>query len=887
VSDPWTGDTDRIIESLEVDPEQGLSTEEAKRRLEEYGPNRIAASRRRSAREIFFDQIKNLIVVLLMVAAAAAFAFGQGLEGVAIVIALLINVLVGFFTELRAVRSMEALEKMSEITANVLRDGETVTVPAPQVVPGDVAPLDGGDVAPADMRLIEANSLKTDESALTGESVPVSKKVGDIEEDAPLAERWNMVFKGTGVTDGTGRAVVVSTGMETELGRISRMAQEAEEEESPLEKRLEDLGKDLVWITLAIAAAVAVIGWFRGQHPLLILETSIALAVAAIPEGLPVVATIALARGLFRMAKRNAVINRLSAVETLGATNVIFTDKTGTLTKNRMDVNTLILPQGDAAREIEFTGEEISGDVREDDLLGRALYSMVLCNNADLSEDPGTRGVGDPMELALLEAGRKAGLRREELLEDMPEVREVAFDAETKMMATFHESGDGYLVAVKGAPESVIEACAKIATPDGEREMADADKERWYEKNRETAERGLRLLALAGRRAGGAEEDPYEGMIFFGMVGMYDPPAEGVEEAVRELHKAGLKIVMVTGDHPDTARGIGGAIGLRLERGRDVMTYRDLKGLDGMDCDDREDVCTTSIFARVTPKQKLDLIDLFKSDGRIVAMTGDGVNDAPALKKADIGVAMGLRGTQVAREASDMILKDDEFSSIAAAVEEGRAIFDNIRKFIIFLLSGNVGEIMIVAAALMIGWGLPLLPLQILYLNMLGDVFPALALGLGEGGPEIMKRPPRDPAEPIMARTHWILTVVYGAVIAVVVLAAFKLAGPVLGAGSGEAVSTSFLTLSFARIWHTFNMRDTNSGLIDNGVVRNKYVWGAVALCVALLVLAVYASPLAYALDIVQPGADGWAFILGMSLVPFILVQGAKIALRNKVKNAD
>jgi len=884
MGEPWAAGPERVLGQMQTDPGKGLSASEAQKRLERHGENRVTAAKRRSARDIFFDQIKNLIVALLAVAAIAAFAFGQGLEAVAIVIALMVNVLIGFFTELRAVRSMEALERMSEVSAKVIRDGETVSIPGRQVVPGDVVPLSGGDVMPADMALIEANSLKVDESALTGESVPVSKKTGTVDRDAPLAERWNMVFKGTGVTDGTGRGVVVSTGMATELGRISEMAQQAEGDESPLERRLEGLGKDLVWITLAIAALVAVIGWLRGQQPLLILETSIALAVAAIPEGLPVVATIALARGMWRMARRNAVINRLSAVETLGATNVIFTDKTGTLTQNRMDATLLVLPNGGELRELDLGGD--LPDPEADTLLQSALHAMVLCNNADLSGDDDVRGVGDPMELALLEAGKRAGFEREDLLGELPEVRESAFDAEVKMMATFHEQEQGYLVAIKGAPEAVLKASTHVASVDGPADFTDQVKSVWREKIIELAGRGLRLLALAGRKAGEKDEDPYRQMTFYGLVGLYDPPAEGVREAVGNLHEAGLRIVMVTGDHPDTARGIGRAVGLRLERGRDVMTYEDLKDLDRMNCREHEQVCTTSIFARVTPKQKLDLIHLFKSDGHIVAMTGDGVNDAPALKLADIGVAMGRRGTQVAREAADMVLKDDAFKSIAVAVEQGRAIFDNIRKFLIFLLSGNIGEIMIVAVALILGWGLPLLPLQILYLNMLGDVFPALALGLGEGGPEIMKRKPRDPGEPIMTRAHWGLTVLYGAIIAIVVLAAFRLAGPVLDAEPAKAVAVSFLTLSFARIWHTFNMRDVDSGLVDNAVVKNKYVWGAVILCVVLLVAAVYTPPLAYALDLAPPGPVGWLFIIGMSLIPFGLVQGAKTALRIKLRTS-
>ena len=887
IEHPWAMSTEEVLEKLSVSAEQGLSKQEAGKRLEKYGENRIRAAKRRSTWQILIAQFKNLIVALLAAAAVAAFSFGQALEGVAIIIAIALNILIGFFTELKAVRSMESLEKMSAVEAKVIRDSDYRNIRGAQLVPGDIVPLEAGDITPADMRIIEASKLFVDESPLTGESVPVGKKEEAIEEDVPLAERRNMIFKGTGLTGGSGLGVVTATGMHTELGQISEMAEEAGEDEgSPLEKRLEGLGKNLVWAVLVIAAIVGGIGFFRGQDTFLIIETAIALAVAAIPEGLPIVATVALARGMWRMARRNALINKLSAVETLGATTVIFTDKTGTLTQNRMTADRYVLAGPEGAREVEATEEGFENDPEEDEILKLAIKVGVLCNNADLpdNEDGDGEPVGDPTEVALLQAGRKVGMRREDLIKEMPEEREVAFDTETKKMATFHKDESGLFLAVKGAPEEVLQASSKIAGQDGDKDLSEEDRQKWLEKNRELAERGLRILGLAWREAESADEEAYENLIFLGFVGLYDPPGEQVRRSVDKLHQAGLRIIMVTGDHPATARGIGREVGLRLERGQDVLTYDDLKDIDQKTEEEKEHLRTTSIFARVSPKQKLDLIDLYKNGGAIVAMTGDGVNDAPALKKADIGVAMGKRGTQVAREASDMILKDDAFSTIATAVAQGRAIFGNIRKFIIFLLSGNVGSIMIVAGALLVGWGLPLLPLQILYLNMIGDVFPALALGLGEGSPEIMKRPPRDPEEPIVAKRHWWLIVGYGALIAAVALFAYKMSGRFIGADEKEAISTAFLTLSFARLWHTFNMRDRDSGLLNNDVLKNKYVWGALGISTVLLLIAVYVPILAQVLKVVNPGMNGWGYILGLSLVPLVVVQIVKLALKGKVE---
>jgi Ca2+-transporting ATPase len=886
---PW----EKVLEEQEVSSEQGLSEQAVKSRRREFGPNRLRAAKRRSAVAIFVDQIKNPIVLLLAVAAVISFSFQRFLEGVSIVIAIVINGAIGFFTELKAVRSMEALHQLSRVETKVVRRGQLQKIPSEDLVPGDMVLLEAGDIVAADLRLTEASRLQADESALTGESMPVAKSVEPVEEDTTLAERTNMAFKATAVTAGSGHGVVVATGMDTELGKVASLAEEAEEDLTPLEKRLNRLAYRLIWITLGIAVIVAVTGLLAQKQVLLIIETSIALAVAAIPEGLPIVATIALARGMWRMAQHNAVMNRLSAVETLGATNVIFTDKTGTLTENRMQVSRLILPSpesggtekitangGDGPPSEGFFLEDRQVEPSEHPVLHLALQIGVLCNNANLHKKGGPQSVGDPMEVALLEAGRKAGMNRGELLESMPEEREEAFDPQTMMMGTIHKKNGGYRVAVKGAPEAVLRSSRWVQTGEDRREMQEQNRDEWREANQRLAEEGFRVLALATKDSDSLDTDPYEGLTFLGLVGLLDPPRDDVRAAIQTCRDAGITVIMVTGDQEVTARWVGQALGLIAADDAGVVHGKDLKNPDELSGEERERLLKARIFARVNPGQKLDLIVLHQKNNAVVAMTGDGVNDAPALKKADIGVAMGQRGTQVAKEAADMVLRNDAFRTIEVAIQQGRAIFDNIRKFILFLLSGNVGEIMIVAFALLAGAPLPILPLQILYLNMIGDVFPALALGVGRGDPSKMKRPPRDPKEAIMTRAHWLAVGGYGLLIALPVLFSFGLALTWMGMEAREAVTVSFLTLAFARLWHVFNMRDPGPNFVRNEVTRNPFVWGALGLCTGLLLAAAYVPGLSLVLEMVPPDTQGWLLILGTSLIPLLVGQGLKMVPR-------
>jgi len=886
IAQPWAKSADAILKTLDVDVRQGLSGAEVEQRRERYGENRLRHTQTRDAWQILLEQFKSLIVALLGVAAALSFAFGDWVEGLAVMIVILINAAIGFVTELRAVRSMEALQQLSSVSTKVRRAGEVQQIPAEDLVPGDIVVLSGGDVVTADLRLLEASKLQADESTLTGESVPVAKKVDAVAEDTSLAERKSMIYKGTAITRGAGEGVVISTGMATELGDVSALVEQAEEEATPLEERLEQLGRRLIWVTLGIAGLVAISGVIAGREITLMIETAIALAVASVSEGLPIVATVALARGMWRMAQRNALINRLSAVETLGATTVILTDKTGTLTENRMTVTQVALD----AETISISGEGLdlqgqftreqdpeSIDPTEHKRLRRLLETGVLCNNAELHDARDDAGkvtaVGDPLEVALLVTGMKAGLRRPDLLEEMPEVREVAFDAQSKMMATFNTVDEAYRVSVKGALEAVLDASTYISTAKGREKLTSEARKDWQQRNETLAEKGLRIIALASKTVNDDEAEPYTGLVFLGLAALMDPPRVEVRAAIQECQDAGIRVVMVTGDQPVTARNVAHAVGLVVEEDIDVIHGQDLEDFESMDDARRQNLRDAPIFARVAPKQKLDLIALHQDGGAIVAMTGDGINDAPALKKADIGVAMGKRGTQVAREAADMILKDDAFSTIVVAVEQGRAIFENIRKFVVYLLSCNVAEILVVGLAAVVNAPLPIRPLQILFLNLVTDLFPALALGVGEGDAYLMERPPHDPEEPIITRSHWLMIGVHSTIITFAVLGILALALAFLGLPQEQAVTLSFLTLAFAQLWHVFNMRDADAHVLRNDITRNPYVWGALGLCIVLLLLAVYVPFLANLLGLSRPSFGEWAWVLGFSLVPLVLGQ--------------
>lgn len=866
----WALDGERVAAILAVDPARGLTESAVLRQRRQHGPNQLRAKARRSAWSVLADQIKGLMALFLAMAALLSFAFQNWVEGLAIVAVLAINTAIGFVTEIQAVRSMEALRRLGGSRARVRRAGQVRQIPAEELVPGDIVLLEGGDVISADMRLLQASRLAADESTLTGEPVPVDKQTASAAADAPLAERHNLLFKGTALTRGSAEAVVYATGMATELGTISSLTATVEAEITPLEKRLDRLGQRLIWLTLAVAALVGAAGFWGGKGLVLMAETAIALAVATIPEGLPVVATIALARGMWRMARRHVLINRLAAVETLGATSIICTDKTGTLTENRMRVSRLALAESLLSHQ-DGGWHPITGQVRVDGAAATAALEVaVLCNNAE-PDSPGA--AGDPMERALIDAAADAGMDVRALRSMRPEVREEAFDPALKMMATIHRGTDDLLIAVKGAPEAVIAACDTVFSNAGNGPLDAGARRAWLADNENLAARGLRVLALARRHADSADVPPYERLTLLGLVAFEDPPRADVPGAVARCRSAGIRVVMVTGDQPATARHIAAAVGLTDTPQADVLPGHRLDAIEQLADDEQTALRAALIFARVSPRQKLNLIRLHQQAGEIVAMTGDGVNDAPALKKADIGIAMGQRGTEVAREAADMVLKDDAFPSIAAAVEQGRLIFRNIRRFVIYLLSCNLSEVLVLGLATLAQAPLPILPLQILFLNLVTDVFPALALGVGSGDPGIMQAPPRPLREGILAATHWRWIFGYGVLLTACVLGAFAMALFRHGDDIHAPVTVSFLTLALAQLWHVFNMRAPDSGVLDNDVVCNPWVWAALGLCIGLVLAAVFVPPLASVLSIRPPDIRDWATIVGMSLLPLAIGQ--------------
>lgn len=888
---PWAAEAAELLARLEVDPATGLSTDAAERRLSLHGPNSIGAVEQRGWPSILADQFKGLLVLLLAGAALLSALFGQWLEALAILVVLLLNAVIGFVTELRAVRSVEALRKLGATHASVRREGRLLRVNAEELVPGDVLLVEAGDLVGADARVLRASRLEADESSLTGESVPVAKGAAAVPAGTVLPERASMLHMGTPVTRGAAEAVVVATGSDTQLGRVSRLVEGVEDETTPLERRLSELARRLVWLTLIVAMLVTLTGLGSGKEWLVLLQTAIALAVATVPEGLPIIATLTLARGVNRMAKRNALVNRLSAIETLGATSVVLTDKTGTLTENRMRAVTLSLPAGEVELDAAQPPGRAGGSTELDEQRLRALTVAALCATAELPPEGQGEGeedgVGDPMELALLRAAREAGLERPALLERHPELAQAAFDPDTRLMATAHEWEEGTeLIAVKGAPGAVLAATTRIHGAEGP--ASAAEKEAWLQRNRELAARGLRVLAVAERTvpagtAGAGEEQgaggPYRDLTLVGLVGLVDPPREGMSEVIERFGGAGIRVVMATGDQAVTAASIARQVGIpgadRVLGGEEVSSLlAAAKGDDAAGGESAERLLAANVLARVAPEQKLDLVELHQGAGNVVAMTGDGVNDAPALRRADIGVAMGRRGTEVAREAADMVLLDDAFGTIIAAVKEGRVIFDNIRAFVLFLLSCNLSEILSIGIAGLIGYPLPLLPLQILFLNLITDVFPALALGTGRGDSRVLERPPRPHDEPLLAARHWRSVVGYGGLLTATTLTAFVVA--LRWYETPGAVTVAFLSLALGQVWHVFNMRDPGTPLLVNQVTRNPWVWAATLGCTALLVLVVVVPPLREVLSIVLLDARGWWLVIAAGLAPLLLGQAGK-----------
>lgn len=873
---PWVHSAAEVVADLGSRTE-GLTASEAAERLARYGPNQLRVAEATSGWMVLLSQFKSVIVALLGAATVVSLILGDVVEAIAVAVVIAINTLIGFTTEIRAVRSMEALRQLGRVETMVRREGEVASVAAEDLVPGDIVVFEGGDVIAADLRIVDGWRIQADESTLTGESVPVEKDGTPAEMHAGIADRTSMLHKGTAITKGSGEGVVVATGMDTELGRISALVEQSHQPETPLQLQLAELGHRLLWLTLGIAALIALSGFPSDRSMGATIQTAVALAVAAIPEGLPIVATVALARGMKRMSDRNVLVEKLAAVETLGSVGVIPTDKTGTLTENKMVLDRLSTAEGD----FEFSGGySLIGEIKRDGELvdalpltvGDALRVAALCTNASVGGDAAD-AIGDPSEVALLMGAAKLGIDRKALLEETPEVAEESFSPDLRMMATLHRRDDGYFWAVKGAPETVIERSSRILRSDAD-QFGDEDKDRWIQVNERLAGEGRRVLALARKGVPTADTDPYTDLTFVGLAGMIDPPRSDVGAAIEECKRAGVEVVMVTGDQWPTASWV--ARDLHIDQGGDAITGRDLA--EGTV--DVQQMARARLFARTSPEQKMDLIVARQQQGQSVAMIGDGVNDAPALKRADIGVAMGQRGTDVAKEAADLVLRDDRFESIVAAIREGRIIFGNIRKFVVYLLSSNLSEIIVVGIGSVIALPIPLLPLQILYLNLITDVFPALALGTGRGDDLVMGKPPRDPKEGVLTRAHWKSIVVYGLVISLPVLAILALAVLSLRLDDSVAITMSFMTLALAQLWHVFNMAGDDEPPLRNEITRNAWVWGALALSTLLVLAAMYVRPLADVLEVEPLDPVQWALVSAASLLPLALGQMYRVVGR-------
>jgi Ca2+-transporting ATPase len=863
--DLHTLSVEKILSEFKVDPNKGLDSSEVKSRLEKHGANRLKESKSKNIGLIFLEQFLDPIIYILAAAMALAYFFGEWLEGTAVLIVILITALIGFFMEWQAIRSVEALQKMVETQANVLRSGKEEQIKAAGLVPGDIVILESGDVIPADCRMLKTESFAVKEAILTGESNQIEKNIEALPEKVPLANRKNMLYKGTIAVRGKAKAIVIATGINTEIGRISELTSSAKKQSTPLEKKLKKLSRWLIWLTLILAMLIVITGYFQGKDLMLMIKTGIALAVAAIPEGLPIVATIALARGMLRLSKKNVVIKKLEAVQTLGETGIICTDKTGTLTENKMSVHHLMLGT------LDFPATE-AANFKTDLAFEKLIQIGSLCNNSKLKDDKFT---GDAVEIALVEFAAEIGFDYKKLQQKYPKIQEVPFDAEIKKMATLHNFESKYLICVKGALEALLDSCDFILTKDGAKKFL--DKEEWQKQSKLIAAEGMRVLAFAFKQtdAKPAYEDLMNNLTFVGILGFLDPPRKDIKQAIETYKNAGIRVVMVTGDHPDTARKIGEEIGLIAEDAPEEMVVHgaDLEEIGSLPEDKQKTLMQAGIFARMVPGQKLDLVEFYQKNKAIVGMLGDGVNDAPALKKADIGIAMGIRGTEAAKEVADVILMDDKFTSTELAIRQGRNIFENIRQFVIFLLSCNLAEIISVALASFSNLPMPLLPLQILFLNLVTDVFPALALGVGKGDPNIMKDPPRDPQEPILTKKLWTATVLYGlsitaAVIGVVAYTHFK-----MGLSAIMVNNIAFYTLILGQLLNVFNLPGRKISFLKNEVTTNPWVWGALIFSVLTMVLVYHIPLMAEALSLVPLSANHFIIIVVFGFASLVLSQ--------------
>lgn len=873
-----------VIVELSTNPVEGLSSSEVEKRKAQYGLNKLEGKKGKTLIQLFFAQLNDILIYVLIAAALISGFLGEISDAIIIGIVILINAIVGIVQESKAEKALDALKQLSTPKTIVKRDGQLVEIPSEEVVPGDIIVIDAGRYIPCDIRLVETANLKVEESALTGESVPVDKDA-DILLDAPdtaLGDQKNMAFSSTLATYGRGVGIAVATGMNTEIGKIAKMLNEDEDSKTPLQIKLAELGKTLSIGAIIICAVMFLVGFLQKRNLLDMFMSSISLAVAAIPEGLPAIVTIVLAMGVQRMIKQNAIIRKLPAVETLGSVNIICSDKTGTLTQNKMTVTKFY-----CNKELK-TIDDLNIENSSEKLL---IENLVLCNDATFSE---TSRTGDPTEIALVEAGIKFNLFKDELEASHKRVNEIPFDSDRKLMSTVNTYDNKFIVMTKGALDNMLTICTKIYENGQVIPLTQEMKNTILDESYKMSDDALRVLGAAFKETPNTnvEISTLENdLIFIGMIGMIDPPRLEVKDSISLCKNSGIKTIMITGDHKNTAF----AIAKELEIAEDISQVMSGQELDKLNDEElSEKVKHLRVFARVSPEHKVKIVKAFKSHGNIVSMTGDGVNDAPSLKAADIGVAMGITGTDVAKGASDMILTDDNFSTIVSAIKEGRNIFNNIKKSVIFLLSCNLGEIIALFFAILLGWATPLKPIHILWVNLITDTLPALSLGVDPGDPDIMKNKPRSPKDSIFKNSVGSL-IFNGLLIGLLTLAAF-IVGIKIHTGSTSlfplypsnltedaliyARTMAFIVLSVSQLIHSLNMRSEDKSIFSLGLFTNKYLIGSIILGILIQDLIITIPFLANIFNVINLTGTDWLVVTVLSLIPLIANEIIKIFKR-------
>ncbi|MGB7537967.1 MAG: cation-translocating P-type ATPase [Anaerolineales bacterium] len=923
-----SGSVEHMADQLDTHIHNGLSADQVRERLATVGPNELQERPRPGFLQLLLAQFNNFLIILLIVAAVVSILLGEYVDAVAILAIVVLNAVMGVVQESRAERAIAALRKMAAPNALVIRDGQQQIIPARELVPGDVVFLEAGNYVPGDLRLVESVNLRIDESALTGESHAVKKDAGVIlDKDIPVGDRTNSAFMSSMITYGRGKGLVVATGMHTQIGMIAQMLQTYEEEPTPLQRRLDELARSLGMAALGICGAIFLFGILRDTSPAVIFTqgigaylaahqsaivelfmTAVSLAIAAVPEGLPAVVTICLALGMQRMVSRHALIRKLAAVETLGSATVICSDKTGTLTQNEMTVTHGWACGGEFA--IESAQDPTIGIFRRD---GAAfppaqdpdvfllLRGAALCNDARLEESGEAEGektwrmIGDPTEGALMVAAAKAGIRREDLEREMPRQGEIPFDSARKRMTTIHpvpttrrSDTAGWVACMKGAPDVVLDLCTRIRENGSEEPLTPDRRRAVLSANHGMAQRALRVLGVAYRnfpkKPEAADMDGVEGdLVFVGMLGMIDPPRPEVAAAIKTARAAGLRTVMVTGDYPDTARAIGEQIAL-LGEGQEVLPGAELDKMTEAEIAARSD--RVGVYARVSPQHKVKIVEALRLRGHVVAMTGDGVNDAPALKRADIGIAMGITGTDVSKETADMVLTDDNYVSIVSAIEEGRIIYSNIRKFVYYLISCNIGEILIVLLAMLVGLPLPLRPIQLLWLNLVTDGAPALALGMEKGEPDVMQRPPRPAKEPILNRELLLGVVIQASVMTAAILGSFLIGLQRYPGNLDGAQTVAFVTLVLSELVRAFTVRSERLSVFKIGFTSNRWMLLAVGSSLILLLGVIYIPFLDPIFNTIPLGWQDWIILLPFAFADSVANELYKWILRRRTTRA-